>query len=117
MEFVRFTATAELQNWSIVVLDGSGIVAGFISSSNKVYTKNLNKGDALVFPQGLYHFIWNQGRGTATVFVIFSSENPGTQVLETALFQSDLPTEIIAKTTSLDPAQIKKLKGAFKGTN
>ncbi|KAL6182574.1 hypothetical protein ACLB2K_043993 [Fragaria x ananassa] len=55
------------------------------------------------------------GRGTATVFVSFSSENPGTQVLETALFQSDLPTEIIAKTTSLDPAQIKKLKGAFKG--
>ncbi|KAL6177588.1 hypothetical protein ACLB2K_049114 [Fragaria x ananassa] len=98
----------------IVVLDGSGIVAGFISSSNKVYTKNLNKGDAMVFPQGLYHFIWNQGRGTATVFVSFSSENPGTQVLETALFQSDLPTEIIAKTTLLDLAQIKKLKGALK---
>ncbi|KAL6180154.1 hypothetical protein ACLB2K_046821 [Fragaria x ananassa] len=42
------------------------------------------------------------GRGTATVFVSFSSENPGTQILETALFQSDLPTEIIAKTTLLD---------------
>ncbi|XP_062026692.1 auxin-binding protein ABP19a-like [Rosa rugosa] len=101
----------------IVIAEGSNIVAGFIASSNKVYTKSLNKGDAIVFPQGLYHFFWNKGKTPATIFVSFSSENPGVQVLENALFQSDFPTEIIAKTTLLDVAQIKKLKGVFNGTN
>ncbi|XP_050377851.1 auxin-binding protein ABP19a-like [Argentina anserina] len=101
----------------IVIAEGSNIVAGFIASNNKVYMKTLNKGDAIVFPQGLYHFFWNQGKTPATIFVSFSSENPGVQVLENALFGSDFPTDIIAKTTLLDVVQIKKLKGVFLGTN
>ncbi|EYU28339.1 hypothetical protein ABFS82_12G127800 [Erythranthe guttata] len=102
----------------LVVIQGT-ITAGLISSfENKVYIKTLNKGDVMVFPQGLLHFQINSGKGTpAQAFVSFSSQNPGLQITDFALFQNDFPTELVAKTTFLDVAQIKKLKGVLGGTN
>ncbi|KAF5458740.1 hypothetical protein F2P56_022749 [Juglans regia] len=100
----------------VLVAEGT-IFAGFISStSNKVYTKTLKKGDIMVFPQGLLHFQVNTGPSPATVFVSFSSATPGVQLLPLALFQNDLPTAVIAATTSLDTAEIKKLKAILGGT-
>ena len=49
-------------------------------------------------------------------FVSFSSSSPGFQILDYALFGNNLPTELVAATTFLDTAQIKKLKGVFGGT-
>ncbi|KAL1531323.1 Auxin-binding protein abp20 [Salvia divinorum] len=101
----------------IVVIEGT-ICAGFISSfANTVYLKTLNKGDIMVFPQGLLHFQFNSGKGPALAFVSFSTQNPGLQITDFALFKNDLPTELVAKVTFLDIAQIKKLKGALGGTN
>ncbi|KAG6411627.1 hypothetical protein SASPL_129711 [Salvia splendens] len=101
----------------IVVIEGT-IFAGFISSfANTVYLKTLNKGDIMVFPQGLLHFQFNAGKGAALAFVSFSTQNPGLQITDYALFKNDLPTELVAKTTFLDVAQIKKLKGVLGGTN
>ncbi|KAF5748430.1 auxin-binding protein ABP20 [Tripterygium wilfordii] len=101
----------------LIVIQGS-ICAGFISSSdNKVYFKSLNKGDIMVFPQGLLHFQINAGKGPALAFVSFSSPVPGLQILDFALFANDLPSEIIEKVTFLDDAQVKKLKGVLGGTN
>lgn len=51
----------------IVIAEGSSVLAVFIASSNKVDLKTLNKGDAFVFPQGLYHFFENQGKTPAFV--------------------------------------------------
>ncbi|KAG6414299.1 hypothetical protein SASPL_127018 [Salvia splendens] len=101
----------------IVVIEGT-ICAGFISSfANTVYLKTLNKGDIMVFPQGLLHFQFNSGKGPALAFVSFSTQNPGLQLTDFALFKNDLPTELVAKITFLDVAQIKKLKGVLGGTN
>ncbi|KAE8675970.1 Auxin-binding protein ABP19a [Hibiscus syriacus] len=99
----------------LVVVQGQ-ICAGFISSANKVYFKTLNKGDIMVFPQGLLHFQINAGKTQALAFVSFSSPSPGLQILDFALFGDDLPTDIIQDTTFLDAAQIKKLKGVLGGT-
>ncbi|XP_076913463.1 auxin-binding protein ABP19a-like, partial [Bidens hawaiensis] len=99
----------------LVVIQGT-ICAGFISSSNTVYFKTLNKGDIMVFPQGLLHFQINSGKGPALAFVSFSSPVPGLQITDFALFANDLPTEIVAATTFLDPATIKKLKGVLGGS-
>ncbi|KAG5243520.1 hypothetical protein OIU76_009568 [Salix suchowensis] len=100
----------------LIVVSGS-ICAGFISSSaNKVYLKSLKKGDIMVFPQGLLHFQINAGKTPALAFVSFSSERPGLQILDFALFANDLPSEIVEKTTFLDDAQVKKLKGVLGGT-
>ncbi|KAF5206675.1 Germin-like protein [Thalictrum thalictroides] len=104
-------------NEVLLVTQGS-ICAGFVSSSaNTVYLKTLKKGDVMIFPQGLLHFQINAGGSIAIASVTFSSPNPGLQITDFALFANDLPTELIAKTTFLDPATIKKLKGVLGGTN
>ncbi|XP_059433506.1 auxin-binding protein ABP20-like [Corylus avellana] len=99
----------------IVHVVSGEITAGFISGANKVYYKTLNKGDIIVIPQGLLHFQLNSGRIPAKLYVSFSSASPGLQILDNALFANNLPTELVAATTFLDIAQIKKLKGAFGG--
>ncbi|KAI9123358.1 hypothetical protein K1719_006247 [Acacia pycnantha] len=101
---------------ALVVIQG-GITAGFVSSDNTVFIKTLNKGDTMVFPQGLLHFQINSGGIPALAFVSFSSANPGLQILDFALFKSDFPTPLIALTTFLDVAQVKKLKGVLGGKN
>lgn len=101
----------------LVVIEGT-ICAGFISSfANVVYLKTLYKGDIMVFPQGLLHFQINAGKTPSLAFVSFSTQNPGLQITDFALFKNDFPTELVAKTTFLDVAQIKKLKGVLGGTN
>lgn len=92
------------------------ILAGFISSANKVYYKTLNKGDIMVFPQGLLHFQINSGKSPVLAFVSFSSASPGLQITDFALFANDLPTELVTKTTFLDPAVVKALKKVLGGT-
>ncbi|XP_043704309.1 auxin-binding protein ABP19a-like [Telopea speciosissima] len=100
----------------LVVVQGT-ICAGFVSSSaNTVYLKTLKKGDIMVFPQGLLHFQVNGGGNTAIAFVSFSSPIPGLQITDFALFANDLPSELVEKTTFLDDAQVKKLKGVLGGT-
>ncbi|XP_050262937.1 auxin-binding protein ABP19a-like [Quercus robur] len=99
----------------LIVVQGR-ICAGFVSSANTVYFKSLNKGDIMVFPQGLLHFQINAGGSVAIAFVSFSSSSPGLQILDYALFGNNLPTELVAATTFLDTAQIKKLKGVLGGT-
>lgn len=100
----------------LIVAQGS-ICAGFVSSANEVYFKTLKLGEIMVFPQGLLHFQINAGGSVARAFVSFSSAVPGLQITDFALFANDLPTEVVAATTFLDVAQIKKLKGVLGGTN
>ena len=100
----------------LLVVQGT-ICAGFISSANKVYFKELNKGDIMIFPQGLLHFQINSGKGKAIAFVSFSSADPGLQILDFTLFANDLPSGIVEKATFLDDAQMKKLKGVLGGKN
>ncbi|XP_052198733.1 auxin-binding protein ABP19a [Diospyros lotus] len=99
----------------LVVLQGS-ICAGFISSANAVYFKTLQKGDSMIFPQGLLHFQVNFGGIPSIAIVSFSSPSPGLQILDFALFANDLPSELVEKTTFLDDAQVKKLKAVLGGS-
>ncbi|XP_059283933.1 auxin-binding protein ABP19a-like [Lycium ferocissimum] len=101
----------------LYVVQGN-ICAGFVSSSdNKVFFKTLKPGDIMVFPQGLLHFQIHSGKSPAVAMISFSSPTPGLQITDFALFANDLPTEIVAATTFLDAATIKKLKGVLGGTN
>lgn len=100
----------------LLVAQGT-ICAGFIDSANKVYYKTLKRGDIMLFPRGLLHFQINGGGTTALAFASFSSATPGLQILDFALFANDLPSELVEKTTFLDDAQVKKLKGVLGGTN
>ncbi|RDX92611.1 Auxin-binding protein ABP19a, partial [Mucuna pruriens] len=99
----------------LVVVHGR-ICAGFVASDNTVYFKTLEKGDIMVFPQGLLHFQINGGGTRALAFLSFSSANPGLQILDFALFKSDFPTKLITETTFIDAAVVKKLKGLLGGS-
>lgn len=99
----------------LIVVQGS-ITAGFVSSANAVYLRTLKTGDAMIFPRGLLHFQVNAGGRGAIAVVSFSSANPGLQILDFALFKSNFPSDLIEKTTFLDDAQVKKLKGVLGGT-
>ncbi|KAL6221960.1 hypothetical protein ACLB2K_005352 [Fragaria x ananassa] len=90
----------------VVVAEGSNIIGGFIASNSKVYQKPLTKGDTMVLPQGLYHFFVNQGNTPAVIYAAFSSESPTVQLMDTSLFKNDLSSDIVAKTTLLDLAQL-----------
>lgn len=93
------------------------ITAGFISSSaNTPYVKTLNKGDVMVFPQGLLHFQINAGGIPSVAIVSFSDPDPGLQVTDFALFANNLSSVLVEKTTFLDDAQVKKLKAVLGGT-
>ncbi|KAI7741251.1 hypothetical protein M8C21_033168 [Ambrosia artemisiifolia] len=92
------------------------VQAGFVSSANEVYVKTLEKGDIMVFPQGLLHFQVNAGGVTAVAFASFSSATPGLQILDFALFANDLPSKLVEATTFLDDATVKALKAVLGGT-
>lgn len=99
----------------LLVVQGK-ITTAFISSSNEVYLKTVKRGEIMVYPQGLLHFQINAGGKSAIAFVSFSSPNPGLQITDFAFFGNNLPTKLIAKTTFLDEALIKKLKSVLGGT-
>ncbi|KAJ0981139.1 hypothetical protein J5N97_009394 [Dioscorea zingiberensis] len=100
----------------IAIVTQGSLVAGFISSANTVYYKSLEEGDTIVFPEGLLHFLFNSGNGTAKAIFSFSSSNPRTQLTSFALFGNDLPSDIVGKVTFLDAEVVKKYKGLLGGS-
>ncbi|RDX70189.1 Auxin-binding protein ABP19a, partial [Mucuna pruriens] len=98
----------------IIMVEGE-ITAGFVTAT-KAYVKTLKPGDLMVIPQGQLHFVLNSGAGKATVFAAFSSSNPGVHSFN-QIFANNVPSPILAQTTFLDVAQVKKLKALFGGTN
>ncbi|XP_078438020.1 auxin-binding protein ABP20-like [Wolffia australiana] len=100
----------------LMVVTQGRILAGFISSGNKLYYKTLKKGDAMVFPQGLLHFRVNVGSKPAVAFSSYNSANAGIQVTAYALFETNFPSELISRTTFLSPPEVQRLKAVFGGT-
>ncbi|KAM0949190.1 hypothetical protein DsansV1_C06g0067651 [Dioscorea sansibarensis] len=100
----------------VVVTEGS-LVAGFISSANNVYYKTIEKGDTIVFPEGLLHFIVNAGNDTAKALFVFSSSEPRTQLTSLSLFGNDLPASIVEKFSFLDVEDVIKYKKLLGGSS
>ncbi|CAL5431178.1 unnamed protein product [Camellia sinensis] len=62
----------------LVVLEGI-LYVGFVTSNseNRLFTKVLYLGDVFVFPEGLIHFQFNEGKANAVAISGLSSQNPG----------------------------------------
>jgi len=90
------------------VVLGGAVYFGFVTSypDNRVYAKVLRKGDVFAVPQGLVHFLYNNGTAPAALYATLSSQNPGLVLLADALFGTGLPDDLLAKTflTDLDTA-------------
>ncbi|BAF14297.1 Os04g0288100 [Oryza sativa Japonica Group] len=106
----------------IYVVEGT-LSAGFISStSNKVYTSTLRKGDLMVFPQPPalpdQRQRWRrrrQQRDGGHGGLLLQQLQPRLQIMDFALFANNLPTDVLSKVTVLDDLEIRKLKYCFVG--
>ncbi|XP_073116258.1 putative germin-like protein 2-1 [Elaeis guineensis] len=100
----------------LVVLEGT-LYVGFVTSNpnNQLFTKVLHEGDVFVFPQGLIHFQFNNGKTSAVAFSGLSSQNPGLITIANAVFGAKPPIsdEVLAKAFQLDKKTVDWLQAQF----
>ncbi|WVY98128.1 hypothetical protein V8G54_030279 [Vigna mungo] len=89
------------------------VYSGFVDSSNRVFARVLEKGEVMVLPKGLVHFMMNVGDEPATLFGYFNSQNPGIQKIPSAVFGSGIDEELLHKAFALSSKQIGTLRKKF----
>jgi quercetin dioxygenase-like cupin family protein len=98
-----------------VVLEGA-VYFGFVTSfpENKLFAKVLRKGDVFAVPQGVVHFLYNNGTEPAALYATLSSQNPGLVLIGDALFGSGLPSDLLAKTFLTDTETVDRIGTKFR---
>ncbi|KAI7748892.1 hypothetical protein M8C21_032813 [Ambrosia artemisiifolia] len=100
----------------LTVLEGQ-IEVGFVTSNpeNRHISKVLNKGDVFVFPVNLVHYQRNTGNTYAVAIVALSSQNPGVNLIGSAVFGSnpDISTDILAKAFQVSADVISDIQLKF----
>lgn len=95
----------------VFVLEGQ-LDVGFITTSNVLISKTINKGDIFVFPKGLLHFQKNNAKVSASVISAFNSQLPGTQSIATTLFAAtpSVPDHVLTQTFQVGTKEVQKIK-------
>lgn len=96
------------------------ILAGFVDTSNSLYTQMLRPGESFVFPKGLVHYLYNLQNGHPAVALSgFNSQNPGAQLVSMASFVSDpeIPDEVLRKGFKITGQDIARIRDNLRGTN
>ncbi|PPD73284.1 hypothetical protein GOBAR_DD29791 [Gossypium barbadense] len=89
---------------------------GFLTTSNKLISKVIKKGEIFVFPKGLVHFQKNIGWTPAAVVTAFNSQFPGTQSIAATLFAAS-PTilnDVLSKAFQINTSEVEKIKLKLK---
>ncbi|CAM0912716.1 unnamed protein product [Alopecurus aequalis] len=99
-----------------LVLKGSSVYFGFLDSGNRLFAKVLRKEDVFAVPQGLVHFVLNNGSAPAVLYATLSSQSPGMVLLADALFaaSTSLPDELLARTLMTDRHTVQKIRENFE---
>ncbi|GMP76869.1 hypothetical protein CsSME_00033353 [Camellia sinensis var. sinensis] len=71
--------------------------------------------DVFVFPQGLIHFQFNNGKTNAVALAALSSQNPGTITVANAVFGSNpmISDDVLAKAFQVDKKVVDYLQAQF----
>ncbi|OIV91058.1 hypothetical protein TanjilG_17018 [Lupinus angustifolius] len=95
----------------VFVLEGQ-LDVGFITTSNVLISKTINKGDIFVFPKGLVHFQKNNAKVNASVISAFNSQLPGTQSIAATLFAATppVPDHVLTKAFQVGTKEVDKIK-------
>ncbi|CAL5355176.1 unnamed protein product [Camellia sinensis] len=100
----------------LVVLEGT-LYVGFVTSNpeNRLFTKVLCPGDVFVFPEGLIHFQFNEGKTNAVAISGLSSQNPGVITIANAVFGSNpkIFDDVLAKAFQVDKKVVDYLQAQF----
>ncbi|KAK7263417.1 hypothetical protein RJT34_31006 [Clitoria ternatea] len=87
---------------------------GFVDTTNKLFTQNLQTGDLFVFPKGLVHFQHNaDANNPALAISAFGSANAGTISFPNTLFNTSIDDTVLALAFKTDVATIQNLKKGF----
>ncbi|KAK4276902.1 hypothetical protein QN277_014998 [Acacia crassicarpa] len=98
----------------VFVLEGE-LFVGFITTSNKLISKKIQKGEVFVFPKGLVHFQKNVGYAAASVIAAFNSQLPCTQSIATTLFAATppVPENVLAQAFQVSTKEVEKIKAGL----
>ncbi|KAL6619597.1 hypothetical protein ACP70R_034736 [Stipagrostis hirtigluma subsp. patula] len=100
---------------TVLVLEGS-VYFGFVTSSpaNKLFDKVLRKGDVFAVPQGVVHFLYNNGTATAALYATFGSQNAGQLIPADELFGTGVAEDLLAKAFLTDKETVHKIAAKFQ---
>ncbi|CAL5365794.1 unnamed protein product [Camellia sinensis] len=100
----------------VVVLEGS-LYVGFVTSNleNHLVTKVLYPREVFVFPEGLIHFQFNNGKTNAVAIASLSSQNPGVITVANVVFGSNpkISDDVLAKAFQVDKKVVDHLQAQF----
>ncbi|KAH0461402.1 hypothetical protein IEQ34_008977 [Dendrobium chrysotoxum] len=102
----------------LFVVDGE-LLVGFLTTSNKLFTKIVSKGEIFVFPRGLLHFQFNNGSSAAVVIAAFDNQLPGTQPVAAALFEAApaVPENVLTAAFRMESELVEKIKAGLAPNN
>ncbi|BBN15050.1 protein MpPR15i [Marchantia polymorpha subsp. ruderalis] len=110
---IIFPHTHNLATEILYVLEGE-MYTGFVTNnfgndptiSNKLYAKVVKKEEAFIFPKGLLHFQLNKGKVLASSLNVLNSQNPGIQLMPSALFGNGIEREMLEKSFFMNETQV-----------
>ncbi|KAK9748066.1 hypothetical protein RND81_02G033100 [Saponaria officinalis] len=96
------------------VMEGT-MYAGIVDTDNTLYDTVLNKGDMIVYPQGLVHFQLNIGENDALAIASFGGQNPQRINIPNSLFGTtpSILGDVLTKAYQVDSRVIEKLQAQF----
>ncbi|XP_057812859.2 germin-like protein 1-1 [Cryptomeria japonica] len=100
----------------VFILRGK-LIAGFVDSTNKLFSHVVKTGDVFVFPKGTLHFLQNIGGNTASIIAAFNSQNPGSFLIPFAAFASNpaIPGPVLAKGFQISLEEVGKIRMGLGG--
>jgi quercetin dioxygenase-like cupin family protein len=92
------------------------LYVGFVDTAGKLFSATLKKGDVWLFPRGLVHFQLNVGGGRAVSVSVLNGQNPGVQLMASALFGSTpaIKDEVLSKGFGISTEEVDAIKKAFQ---
>jgi quercetin dioxygenase-like cupin family protein len=92
------------------------LYVGFVDTAGKLFSATLKKGDVWLFPRGLVHFQLNVGGGRAVSVSVLNGQNPGVQLMASALFGSTpaIKDEVLSKGFGISTEEVQTIKKAFQ---
>eukprot|EP01018_Ginkgo_biloba_P022793 Gb_17655 [translate_table: standard] len=93
------------------------LLVGFVDTSNKLFSQNLEAGDAFVFPRAQVHFLLNVGDSAALTISGLNSQNPGVQIIPLATFTSkpNIPPAVLTKAFKISTEHVEKIRKNLGG--
>uniref|UniRef100_A0ACD5YBS0 Uncharacterized protein n=1 Tax=Avena sativa TaxID=4498 RepID=A0ACD5YBS0_AVESA len=96
----------------LLVLNGA-LSVGFVDTTGKLYTQDLEEGDMFVFPKGLVHYQSNPGQSPTVALSAFGSSAAGTVSVPVTVFGTGVDDGVLAKSFKTDEPTVQKLKAAL----